>query len=90
MRLFKRKKKENSEQYSKQDLISFGNYLLSNERTEMFALHPEESLKQHIQMRLQQVHSSDLHNWQDKKDKLQNKDIPVVHIDFTKYVDDRI
>jgi len=81
MRLFKRKNK----QYSEADLISFGNYLLSNERTERISNHPDQGLKQHIQMRLQQVNHSDLHNWKDVKDKPK-----ITKIDWSKYADDRI
>lgn len=44
-------------------LISFGKYLLSDERTEGIINHPNASKMPPVDERLKQVHHSDLENW---------------------------
>lgn len=47
------------------DLVSFGNYLLSDERKNNFKNHPDfpEST---LEERLSQVHHADIENWKHK------------------------
>lgn len=48
--------------FNKRDLISFGNYLLSDERRELYKNHPELGDK-NLEERLLGVHKSDIDNW---------------------------
>lgn len=58
--------------FNRKDLISFGKYLLSTERRELFLNHPNtDKLPQSLEERLEQVHHSDIENWainQDSRD----------------------
>jgi hypothetical protein len=47
--------------FNKKDLINFGNYLLSEERLELFKLHPEPIGT--LEERLSKVHHSDFENF---------------------------
>lgn len=48
--------------FSKKDMVSFGDYLLSEQRRELFASHPEFGEKG-LESRLSCVHDSDIENW---------------------------
>ncbi len=48
--------------FNKRDLISFGNYLLSDERRELYANHPELG-DNNLDERLANVNHSDIENW---------------------------
>lgn len=52
--------------FNKKDLVSFGEYLLSDERTEKIVNHPEASRMPPVEERLKMVHYADLKNWQKK------------------------
>ena len=52
--------------FNKKDLVSFGEYLLSDERKEKIINHPEASKMPPVEERLKQVHHADLCNWFDK------------------------
>lgn len=53
--------------FTKKDMISFGKYLLSDERKESFKKHPElKSLN--IKERLSEVHHADVENWFSKQE----------------------
>lgn len=47
------------------DLVSFGNYLLSDERKKLFENHPEPTSLS-LEERLSQVHHADIENWKEK------------------------
>jgi hypothetical protein len=51
--------------FNKKDLVSFGNYLLSEERKDLFASHPELGSTK-LTFRLSCVHDSDFDNWKQK------------------------
>lgn len=48
--------------FLEEDLVSFGNYMVSVERRELFENHPDPSGLS-LQERLSMVHDSDLANW---------------------------
>lgn len=48
--------------YNRKDLVSFGNYLLSETRRDLFASHTEFGEKR-LEERLSYVHDSDIENW---------------------------
>lgn len=48
--------------FTESQLVSFGEYLLSNKRRELFASHPE-LLDKNLDDRLSVVHHSDVYNW---------------------------
>lgn len=47
--------------FNKKDLVDFGNYLLSEERKELFKQHPEPVGT--LEERLSKVHHSDIENF---------------------------
>lgn len=49
--------------FEEKDLVSFGNYLLSDERKTIFKKHPTDLS---LEERLSNVHDPDLANWKDK------------------------
>ena len=49
--------------YTKKDLVSFGLYLLSEEREELLTNHPDFS-SDSLGIRLRRVHDADLANWE--------------------------
>lgn len=53
------KSMEDKKQYSPEDLITFGNYLLSEKRKEMYLNHPHQN---NIGDRMKMVHHSDIMN----------------------------
>jgi len=48
--------------FNRKDLVSFGNYLLSEERRELFKQHPDLGENQ-LEERLANVHHADFSNW---------------------------
>lgn len=48
--------------FNKKDMVSFGNYLLSEQRRDLFASHPDFKEK-NLDERLSYVHDSDIENW---------------------------
>lgn len=48
--------------FNKKDMVSFGNYLLSEKRKDLFASHPELGSTK-LTERLSFVHDSDFDNW---------------------------
>jgi len=48
--------------FTTENLVSFGNYLLSDERIDLFASHPEYKSLGALKQRLSQVHHSDIEN----------------------------
>lgn len=48
--------------FNKKDMVSFGNYLLSEQRRDLFASHPDFGEK-NLKERLSYVHDSDIENW---------------------------
>ena len=49
--------------FTEEDLISFGKYLLSNERLESFKQNPEFTNDEMLAERLSEVHHADIENW---------------------------
>lgn len=49
--------------YTKTQLVSFGLYLLSKERRDLFITHPEFTTDT-LQERLSRVHDADISNWE--------------------------
>ena len=49
--------------HSKEELISFGEYMVSNERTKNVIDHPDAKHMAPVEDRLKQVHDTDYHNW---------------------------
>jgi hypothetical protein len=49
--------------FNVKDLVIFGNYMLSEEREELFASHPQHSDKELLKERLKSVHHSDIENF---------------------------
>lgn len=50
-----------------EQLISFGEYLLSKERTEKIINHPDAAQLPPVEERLASVHHSDIENWKEKR-----------------------
>lgn len=48
--------------YSQDDMASFGQYLLSEERRSLFSQHPDLG-NSNLEERLSKVHDSDFQNW---------------------------
>jgi len=55
--------------FTKKQLISFGNYLLSNERTESFKVISMDNLEE----RLSRVNHSDVENWKEVSKNIQDE-----------------
>ena len=49
--------------FTEEDLISFGNYLLSKERWESIVRNPDFPNDETLDERLREVHHSDIENW---------------------------
>lgn len=49
--------------YTKSDLVSFGLYLLSDVRKELFESHPDFT-SDTLERRLKRVHDADISNWE--------------------------
>jgi hypothetical protein len=54
--------------YTKADLVSFGNYLLSEKRFNLFEGNPLFT-PETLEMRLSCVHDADIANWQEEQQK---------------------
>ena len=52
--------------YDEKDLVSFGNYLLSEERKELFKNNPNFPDGELLEERLSAVHLADFENWKAK------------------------
>jgi len=55
--------------FTKEDLVSFGNYLLSEERRKLYESHPLNHQLPPIEDRLGCVNHSDLENWKARENK---------------------
>ena len=55
--------------YDEKDLVSFGNYLLSEERKEAFKNNPNFQNGELLEERLSAVHHADFENWKAKMGK---------------------
>jgi len=55
--------------YDENDLVSFGNYLLSEERRELFKNNPNFPNGELLEERLSEVHHADFENWKAKMEK---------------------
>lgn len=53
--------------FNKKDLISFGKYLLSEERIQLITDHHQEGSSIPLQEKLEGVHDADLANWMESK-----------------------
>lgn len=51
--------------FNRKDLVSFGNYLLSNERRELYKSHPDADKMPPLEDRLASVNHADIENWTD-------------------------
>lgn len=49
--------------FNKTDLISFGEYMVSEERTQWIINHPDAANMAPVEERLKQVHHADYENW---------------------------
>lgn len=54
-------------EYTEADLVSFGNYMVSEERRDLYATHPDYANIEMLVERLSQVHHADIENWKDKR-----------------------
>lgn len=57
------------EAFSRIDLVSFGNYLLSEERRQLFVQNPNFEKGELLEERLKHVHNADIENWKELYDK---------------------
>lgn len=55
--------------FNKKDMISFAEYMVSEERTQRIINHPEAASMPPVAERLQQVHHADFHNWLEWKER---------------------
>lgn len=55
--------------FNKSDMISFGEYMVSEERTQWIINHPDAATMPPVDDRLKQVHDADYQNWLEWKDK---------------------
>ena len=55
--------------FNKKDLVSFGEYLLSDERKQSIIDHPDASTMPPVEERLKMVHQLDYANWLEKSGK---------------------
>lgn len=55
--------------FSKEDIISFGEYMVSEERTQNIINHPNASMMAPVADRLKQVHDDDYQNWLEWKER---------------------
>lgn len=55
------------EKFTLEELISFGEYLLSDERTKAIVEHPDAAKMAPVADRLKQVHDADVENWKEKR-----------------------
>lgn len=55
--------------FNTRDLVSFGNYLLSEERRELFKNNPNFPNGEFLEERLSGVYHSDVENWAAKREK---------------------
>lgn len=55
------------EKFTLEDLVSFGEYLLSQERTEGIIDHPNAAKMAPVEERLRLVYHSDIETWKEKK-----------------------
>ena len=49
--------------FNKKDLVSFGNYLGSDERRKLYEDHPENERLEPVEDRLKEVSHADFENW---------------------------
>jgi len=49
--------------FTKEDIISFGQYMVSEERTQNIINHPNAANMAPVEDRLKQVHDADYANW---------------------------
>ena len=54
-------------EYTTSDLVSFGNYMVSEERQKLYATHPDYPNREMLLERLSQVHHADIENWKEKR-----------------------
>ena len=55
--------------FNKTDMISFAEYMVSEERMQSIINHPEASFMPPVAQRLQMVHDADFENWLLRKEK---------------------
>ena len=55
--------------FNKTDMISFGEYMVSQERTDRIINHPEAASMAPVEDRLKQVHDADYANWLEWKER---------------------
>lgn len=55
------------ETFTLEELVSFGEYLVSKERTENIINHPDAAQLPPVEERLSVVHKSDIENWKQKR-----------------------
>lgn len=71
-----KKNKIMNNEFSKTDLVSFGNYLLSQEREQRFQDNPNFPNQEGLGKRLKEVHHSDIENW------INNRKTPTTSIKY--------
>lgn len=52
--------------WTSKELVSFGEYLLSDERKQLIINHPDAASMAPVEDRLKQVHDADVKNWMEK------------------------
>lgn len=65
--------------FSKKDLISFGNYLLSQERRELYKTHPDYTPNRYEE-RLSTVNHSDIENFIEKYNKENESSGSIIYL----------
>ena len=55
------------EAFTLEELISFGEYLLSEERTQSIINHPDAATMAPVADRLKEIHHSDIEKWKQKR-----------------------
>ena len=55
--------------FNKTDMISFAEYMVSEERTQWIINHPDAANMAPVEDRLRQVHDADYKNWLDWKER---------------------
>lgn len=53
--------------YDTKDLVSFGNYLISEKREHLLFTHPEKDMQDSFMERMKSVSDADLSNWKELK-----------------------
>lgn len=65
--------------FNRKDMVSFGNYLLSEKRRKLYQSHPESDKMPTIEERLSMVSHPDLENWLDDGNRIEGEGFYAKH-----------